>query len=495
MKHPSQMFINGQFTGGQAAESIAVINPATEEVLAEVPRGTAEDANAAVAAAKAAFPAWKRTPAWERAGLLHEAAAKMKAHEEELARLLTEEEGKPFVENEEEVFWTYDTFHYYAELGRHERGRFIPPGDPDQINFVIKEPYGVAACITPWNYPLLLLAWKLAPALAAGNTVVIKPSEYTPLSTLRLVELAFDHFPPGVVNVITGYGPEAGEPLVLHPDVPLIAFTGSLATGQRIASLAAPKMKKVHLELGGKDPFVLAPDIVEAIGMETAVSAVAYAGLINAGQVCTSSERIYVHESHFGQFSEELADFVGRLRLGDGLDPQTDIGPMIRSSFREKVEGQIAGAIGAGARLLVGGKRPSGMERGFFLEPAVLVNVNHDMPIMRDETFGPVLPIMPYKTFDEAIALANDTIYGLGASLMTGDARLVKRFYEDVKAGTIWINDPLTDNFAGPFGGMKMTGGGRELGQQGLDEFYEVKHVHWDVEGKLKEYWYPYGRR
>jgi acyl-CoA reductase-like NAD-dependent aldehyde dehydrogenase len=488
-----QMIINGSFTAGEARETILVINPATEEPLDEVPRATAADAAAAVAAAKAAFPAWQRTPAWERAGMLHEAAEKMKARQEELIRLLTEEEGKPYTENEEEIFWTYDTFHYYAELGRHERGRFLPPGDPDQINFVIKEPYGVCACITPWNYPLLLLAWKLAPALAAGNTVVIKPSEYTPLSTLRLVEIAFDHLPPGVVNVITGYGPEAGEALVVHPDVPLIAFTGSLATGQRIASLGAPKMKKVHLELGGKDPIVLAPDIVQSVGMETAVSAVAYAGLINTGQVCTSSERVYVHESHYSQFSEELADFVGKLRLGNGLDPQTDIGPMIRNSFRKKVEAQLAEAVESGARVLVGGKRPSEPRQGFFLEPAVLVNVNHQMAIMRDETFGPVLPVMPYQTFDEAIALANDTVFGLGASLMTGDARLVKRFYEEVKAGTIWINDPLTDNFAGPFGGMKMTGGGRELGQEGLDEFYQVKHVHWDVEGKLKEYWFPYG--
>ena len=189
-----------------------------------------------------------------------------------------------------------------------------------------------------------------------------------------------------------------------------------------------------------------------------------------------------------------MADFVGNLRLGNGLDPQTDIGPMIRNNFREKVEGQLARALDAGARLLVGGQRPSSLSQGFFLEPAVLVNVNHDMEIMVEETFGPILPLMSYETFDEAIALANDTRFGLGASLMTGDARLVKRFYEEVKAGTIWINDPLTDNFAGPFGGMKMTGGGRELGQEGLDEFYEIKHVHWDVEGKLKDYWYPYGR-
>ncbi len=485
-----QMYINGQFSSGQATETIPVINPATEAQFEEVPRGTAADVNAAVAAAKAAFESWKRVPAWERAGMLHEVAEKIKANEEEIAQLLTAEEGKPLEENEEEVFWAYDTFHYYAELGRHERGRFLPPGDPDQINFVIKEPFGVVGCIVPWNYPLLLLSWKLAPALAAGNTVVVKPSEFTPLATLRLMELAFDHLPPGVVNVVTGYGLEAGEPLVKHPDVPVIAFTGSVETGQRIASIAAPMMKKLHLELGGKDPMVVGPDV----DLKTAVTGVAYAGLINAGQVCTSSERIYVHESLFSQFSEELADFVSKLRLGNGMDSQTDMGPMLRNHFREKVEGQINAAVNAGARILTGGQRPSHLEKGFFLQPTVLVGVDHSMSIMRDETFGPCLPLMPYKDLDEAIRLANDTQFGLGACIMSHDARWVKRFFEDVKAGTIWVNDPLTDNFAGPFGGMKMTGGGRELGQEGLDEFYEVKHVHWDVEGKLKDYWYPYGK-
>lgn len=485
-----RMYINGAFTSGSAKDTIQVINPATEEILDTMLLGTAVDVDTAVSAAKTAFSSWKRTPAVERAALLHEAARKMQAHAEELANLLTIEEGKPLEENEEEVFWTYDTFNYYAELGRHERGRFLPPGDPDQLNFVIKEPYGVVGCIIPWNFPLLLLAWKLAPALAAGNTAVIKPSEHTPLSTLKLMELAFDHFPPGVVNVVTGAG-ETGEALVRHPDVPLIAFTGSVATGQRIASLAAPMMKKLHLELGGKDPLVVGPDV----DMELAVKATAYAGLINAGQVCTSSERIYVPESLYGRFSEELAEFVGSLRLGNGLDPNTDIGPMLRPHFREKVEGQLAEAVQAGAKVLVGGKRPSHLPRGFFLEPTVIVNVDHSMRLMREETFGPTLPLMPYRSFDEAIALANDTMMGLGATLLSHDAKLVKRFFEDVKAGTIWINDPLTDNFAGPFGGMKMTGGGRELGQEGLDEFYEVKHVHWDVEGKIKEYWFPYGKQ
>ena len=484
------MFIDGKFTAGQSTEKFAVIDPATEEILDEVPRGGARDADFAVTAAKSAFRTWRKMPAWKRAEALHEVARKIRQHHDELVKLLTQEEGKPIPENDEELWWTEETFDYYAELGRNERGRVIPPGEPGQFNMVLKEPYGVVACIIPWNYPLLLLAWKVAPALAAGNTVVIKPSELTPLSTLRMIQVAFDHLPPGIVNVVTGYGPEVGEPLVRHPDVPVIAFTGSLTVGRRIAEIAAPMMKKLHLELGGKDPMVIAPDYE----IDVAARGLAYAGLLNAGQVCTSTERVYIHESKFAQFSEELADFVSRLRLGNGLDENTDIGPMIRNRFREKVEAQVGEAVQAGARVLVGGKRPEGIPKGYFLEPAVIVNVDHSMRLMKEETFGPVLSLMPYKDFDEAISLANDTAYGLGASLMTHDARLVKRFYEEVRAGTIWINDPLTDNFAGPFGGMKMSGLGHELGQEGLDEFFEIKHVHWDVEGGLKDYWYPYGK-
>ena len=482
------MFIDGKFTNGKSTERIPVINPATEETLDEVPRGTIEDVTSAVEAATASFPDWKRATANERAAALHQVATKIRAHHDEFVQLLTKEEGKPIPENEEELWWVEETFDYYAELARHERGRVIPSGDPDQFNFVLKEPYGVVGCIVPWNYPLLLLAWKMAPALATGNTVVIKPSELTPLSTLKLAEVACDHLPPGVVNVVTGYGEEAGEPLVVHPDVPVIAFTGSLAVGQRIATLAGPMLKKLHLELGGKDPMVIAPDVE----INTAVSGLAYAALINTGQVCTSTERVYVHESIMGQFSEELADFVSKLRLGNGLDEGTDIGPMIRNKFREKVEGQMKEAVDAGARILTGSRRPSSLNRGFFLEPAVITGVDHSMRLMREETFGPVIPLMAYKDFDEAIRLANDCQYGLGACLMTHDAKLVKRYFEGVKAGTVWINDPLTDNFAGPFGGMKMSGLGRELGQEGLDEYYEVKHVHWDIKGKLKDFWYPY---
>lgn len=482
------MFINGQFTAGKSKEVIPIINPATEEKISEASRGTPADAVAAVQAAKAALPMWSEMPASERTAALHKAAEDMRASHDELVKLLTQEEGKPLPENEEEMWWSEETFDYYAELSRHQRGEVLPPGSDSQINFTLREPWGVVACIIPWNYPMLLLAWKLAPALAAGNTVVIKPSELTPLTTLATAKAAFQHFPPGVINIVTGYGPEAGEPLVTHPDVRMIAFTGSLAVGQRIAGLAAPQMKKLHLELGGKDPMVIAPDIE----IDTAVRALSYAALLNTGQVCTSTERVYVHQSIFAQFSEELSDFVSKLRLGNGLDAGVDIGPMIRSKFRQKVDDQIQEAVADGAQILTGGKKPEHFPRGYFYQPTVIINVDHSMRIMREETFGPVIPIMPYRDFDEAIQLANDNPYGLGASLMSHDARLVKRFYEQVHAGTVWINDPLTDNFAGPFGGMKMSGLGRELGQAGFDEFSQVKHVHWDVSGKIQDYWYPY---
>jgi betaine-aldehyde dehydrogenase len=484
------MYINGQFTTGASKESIEVHNPATEEVLDAVPRGTPADAAAAVSAAKAAFDGWRRTPANERAKLLHEVAAKIRAHWDEIVRLLTLEEGKPVPENAEELEWTANTFDYYAELGRHERGRVIPSGEESQLNLVLKEPYGVAACVVPWNYPLLLMAWKVAPALAAGNTAVIKPSEMTPLTALYLAEHGFDHLPAGVVNVITGYGPEAGEPLVTHPDVPLIAFTGSLATGQRIASLAAPLMKKLHLELGGKDAFVVADDAEP----EVAAKALAYAALINCGQVCTSTERVYLPRAQAAQFTEALVTHVRGLRLGPGLESATDVGPMIGDSYRAKVERHVEEARARGARVLTGGRRPPQFARGYFYEPTVLAGVDHSMAIMRDETFGPAIPLMEYSSFEEAIALANDSPYGLGASLLTRDPHKAKQFFEEVKAGTIWINDPLTDNYAGPFGGMKMTGGGRELGQEGLDEFRETKHVHWDFKMGMKDWWYPYGK-
>ncbi|NUQ86677.1 MAG: aldehyde dehydrogenase, partial [Anaerolineales bacterium] len=421
------MYINGEFTQGKSTEAIAVQNPATEEVLDSVPRGTPEDVEAAVTAARSAFEAWRKMGANERANLLHEVAEKVHAHREEIARLLTLEEGKPLTENEEETEWVMNTFRYYAELGRHHRGSVLAAAASSQFNFIIKEPYGVVGCIVPWNYPLLLMAWKVAPALAAGNTVVIKPSEMTPLTALYLAEHCFDHLPAGVVNVVTGYGVETGEPLVKHPDVPVIAFTGSLATGQKIASLAAPMMKKLHLELGGKDATVIAEDA----DPEIAAKAVAYAALINAGQVCTSTERVYIPRRGAAKFTEAIVEHVRSLRLGPGLESATDMGPMIGETYRAKFESQIADAKSHGAKILAGGGRPKNLTKGFFHEPTVLSGVDHSMVIMRDETFGPAVPLMEYTTFDEAIKLTNDCQYGLGAVLISNDAKKIKQFFDD----------------------------------------------------------------
>jgi betaine-aldehyde dehydrogenase len=486
----NQLWINGQFTASVSGRTIDVQNPATEEVIERVPAGTAADVSAAVDAAQAAFPAWRRMPAGERTDLLHEVARKLTEQTEALAELLTLEGGKPLVENRDEMGWSAACFRYYAELGRSTRGRVIPSVESSQLNLVLKEPYGVVGTIVPWNYPILLMAWKVAPALAAGNTVVIKPSEMTPLSTLAFADI-FDHLPPGVVNIVTGYGREAGEALVLDPRVRVIAFTGSLETGRHIARLAADQIKKLHLELGGKDAFIVAEDA----DLDVAVPGVAWAALLNSGQVCTSTERVYVHEGIAPRFVERIAEYAQGLRIGSGMDPNTDIGPMVGDTYRAKVEAHVEDARARGARILTGGRRPASHSRGFFYEPTVLVNVDHSMRIMREETFGPTIPIMTYRDFDEAVRLANDSPFGLGANLYTQNARHVKQFYEEVQAGTLWVNDPLTDNDAGPFGGMKMSGMGRELGEEGLAEFQETKHLHWDFTQMKKAWWFPYGSK
>jgi betaine-aldehyde dehydrogenase len=482
------MWINGEHVAASSDDAFEVLNPYTEEALDTVGAGTPADVERAVAAAQAAFQEWRWIPAVERADFLHEIARKLRGNDAAIARQMTLEGGKPLVENLDEVSWTAACFDYYAEIGRHSRGRVIPSIESSQLSLVLKEPYGVVSCIVPWNYPLLLMGWKVAPALAAGNTVVLKPSSVTPLSTLMLVE-CFDHLPSGAVNMLTGAGDLVGDALVAHPLVPVIAFTGSTAVGQRIARLAAPMMKKLHLELGGKDAFIVAEDA----DLDVAVPGVAWAALLNNGQVCTSTERIYVHQSLYNEFTSLISEYVEGLVLGDPLLPETDLGPMARDSYRAKVEHQVADAVERGARVLTGGRRPPDQQRGYFYEPTVLVEVDREMQVMCEETFGPLLPIATFETFDEAIALANDSIYGLGANLYTNNARYVKRFYEEVRAGTLWINDPLTDNDAGPFGGFGMSGIGRELGEEGLDEFRETKHVHWDFSMEPKEWWYPYG--
>jgi len=485
--------VKHQWIGGSwlkaARDQIPVIDPATEDVLDSVPRGTAEDAERAVRAARTAFEKWRWVPGVEKASLLHAIARGLRARQKDLAVLMTREGGKPFCENRDEVEWVAACFDYYAEVGRQSRGNSVPPAFPHQVNFTVKEPYGVVVCIIPWNYPLLLMSWKVAPALAAGNTVIIKPSEETPLATLALAAV-FGELPPGVVNIVTGPGEEVGEALINHSGTDLIALTGSVETGQRVGHLCAAQVKKFHAELGGNDPFIVCSDA----DLDVAARAACWAAYLNTGQVCTGGKRFYIFDDIADEFVERVVKFTRSLKLGNGLDPNTDLGPMINLHQLEDVQNRVEESVRAGAKVLCGGRRSPKFKKGFFYEPTVMSGVEQDMRLVRTETFGPILPIMRVRDIDEAIALANDSNYGLGANIYTNNMEWAMKAAERITAGTFWINDPLTDNDAAPFGGMRQTGHGRELGEEGLDEFREVKHVHLDYKQEIKPYWYPYSK-
>jgi betaine-aldehyde dehydrogenase len=483
----NQMWINNALVESVDKQRFEVINPATEEVIDTVPAGNAEDVAKAVAAANAAFKSWRKLGSLDRKDMLREIAHKLRNRTEELAKLITLEGGKPLIENRDEVEWVASCFEYYSEIGRDQMGRVVAPVFEHQMSLVVKEPFGTVAAIVPWNYPLLLMAWKVAPALAAGNTVVIKPSELTPLSTIFLAEI-FDHLPTGVVNILTGFGKECGEPLVTAKGVDVIAFTGSVETGRHIATLAAQQLKKVHLELGGNDPFIVCEDV----DVDTAVRGAAWTAFLNAGQVCTSAERFYVLEPIAKKFIEGFVEHAKTLRIGNPMGPDVDMGPLASDMQRQKVENRLALAKKQGARILCGGKRPEKFSKGYFYEPTVVTDVSPEMELMRSETFGPVAPIQVVKNIEEAIELANSSEYGLGASILTNDLEKALTAAENVKAGTFWINDPLTDNDAAPFGGMRLSGHGRELGIEGLDDFREAKHILIDYKLEKKRYWFPY---
>lgn len=463
------------------------LDPATEQEFAEFSWGGLDEAEAAITAAKKAFPGWRRFTTNERAAMLHEVAQRLRKKSEELSAELSLETGRSIVKNRGYVEWSAQCFDYYAELARHSRGRVIPSPEASQLSLVIKEPIGVIAAIIPWNYPLLLLVWKLAPALAAGNTVVIKPATYTSWVSLGFASL-FDHLPPGVVNIITGSGQEVGNFLVAHPDVRMIAFTGSTEVGQQIMRQAAEDVKHIHLELGGKDPLIVCQDA----DVNAAAKAAVWGGFLNAGQVCTSVERVYVDQQIYQPFLEKAIEITQKLVLGPGIDPRSEITPMIRPGERNKVHKQVQAAVAAGARVHTGGEIPKEFPHGYYYLPTILTGTTEDMEVMREETFGPVLPVVPVSSFEEALMLSNRSQYGLGATLFTKDARIVKQYMEEIEAGNVWINDPLIDNVAGPFGGMKRSGLGRELGVEGLEEFCETKHVHWEIEGGSKSWWFPW---
>ena len=484
------MWIDGADVKAADGATMPVENPATEEIVATVPRAQAADVERAVAAARRAQPAWRRLPGTEKARLLHEIARIIRERGHKLAELMTIEGGKPMIENLDEIEWTCACFDYYAEVGRSSRGTTVPPGFEHQVNFTVKEPYGVVGVIVPFNYPLLLMSWKVAPALAAGNTVVIKPADQTPMATLALAE-AFAVLPAGVAGIITGTGAEAGEALVQSRGTDMIAFTGSTAVGKRIMRICADTLKKVNLETSGIDPFIVCEDA----DLDVAARGAAWARYLNSGQVCTSAKRFYVVDAIADAFVARFVAEAKRIVVGDPKNPATDMGPVISQVALDRVKGAIDKAVGEGAQLVAGGGRPAGLARGHFLQPTVLDRVKHGSSSTREEVFGPVAAIVRVANVEEAIARANDSDYGLGANIYTNNLRYVMQAMEEIKAGTFWVNDPLTDNEAGPFGGMRQSGIGRELGEEGLDAFREPKHVHIDYVMEAKSYWFPYANR
>jgi acyl-CoA reductase-like NAD-dependent aldehyde dehydrogenase len=484
------MWIDGANVAAADGATMPVENPATEEIIATVPRAKTADVERAVAAARRAQVAWRRLPGTEKARLLHEVSRLIRERGHHLAELMTAEGGKPMIENLDEVEWTCAAFDYYAEVGRASRGNSIPPGFEHQVNFTVKEPYGVVGAIVPFNYPLLLMSWKVAPALAAGNTVVIKPADRTPMATLALAE-AFAVLPAGVVSIVTGTGPEAGEALVKSRGTDLIAFTGSTAVGKGIMRLCADTLKKVNLETSGIDPFIVCEDA----DLDVAARGAAWARYLNCGQVCTSAKRFYVVDSIADEFVAKFAAEARKVVVGDPRLPETDMGPVISKEALARVKAGIDRAVAEGAQLVTGGDRPAGLARGHFMAPTVLDRVKHGSSATREEIFGPVAAIVRVADVDEAIRLANDSDYGLGANIYTNNLRYVMTAMEEIKAGTFWVNDPLTDNEAAPFGGMRQSGIGRELGEEGLDAFREPKHVHIDYVMEAKSYWFPYARR
>ncbi len=474
-----KMLIDGKWVEAASGETLTTYDPATEQPLAEVAAGDKEDIDRAVKAARKAFETgpWRRMTASERGRCIWKLADLIEKHGEEFAQLETLDNGKPLaVSRVADVPLVVDHFRYYAGWATKVEGETIPVSIPGQrmLTYTLREPVGVVGQIIPWNFPLLMAAWKLGVALACGNTVVLKPAEQTPLSALRLGELLEEAgIPPGVVNIVTGYGETAGAALAAHEDVDKCAFTGSTEVGKLIMKAAAGNLKRVSLELGGKSPNIIFADS----DLDAAAVGAASAIFFNHGQCCCAGSRLFIESKAYDKVMPKLVEYAEKIKVGPGMDTSTEMGPLVSSEQYERVTGFLDSGKKGGGKALSGGGRPKNMAKGYFVQPTVFADVKPDAKILKEEIFGPVVCAMPFKDLDEVAKAGNDTTYGLAAAVWTSDIQKAHRLAETLKAGTVWINCYNVFDAAAPFGGYKQSGFGREMGKAALELYTQIKTV------------------
>ncbi|PTU77842.1 aldehyde dehydrogenase [Pseudomonas indoloxydans] len=472
------LFIDGQWLAPQSGKHLEVFDPSDASLLAKVAAAGRTDVDLAVSAARRAFDegSWPRLSGHERAGVLRRIADGIRARQDELAVLEVRDNGKPLPEAQWDIADAAGCFDFYADLAARldDDERPIALGDKRFRASVVRQPVGVAAAVIPWNYPLLMAAWKVAPALAAGCAMVLKPSELTPLSALELATIVNDAgLPPGVLNVLPGLGSEAGAALVEHPGIDKIAFTGSVPTGSRIMQTAAREVKNISLELGGKSPFIVFADS----DIEAAVEWIMFGIFWNQGQVCSATSRVLVERSLYPALLQRLSDEAQKIRIGNGLEAGVLLGPLVSAGQHAKVSTAITQGIADGARLICGGKRPAEQDKGWFMQPTVFADVPLDCALWREEIFGPVVCVNPFDTEAEALQLANDSEFGLAAAVMSRDLQRCERVAQTLQAGIVWINCSQPTFSELPWGGVKRSGIGRELGEWGLDNYLETKQI------------------
>ena len=478
-----KQYINGKWVVSTTNETRDIINPYNQEIIATAAEGNQDDAKQAIKAARQAFDEgeWSNTPAPERGAMVRKIATLIERDKEELARLESLDTGKTVSESRDDMDGIRDVFHYYADLAGKNLGEMIDSPIPNTISKVVREPVGVCGQITPWNYPLLQASWKLAPALVAGNTLVMKPSEITPLTTIKVFELMEEAgLPAGVANLVLGSGATVGAELSESKEVDLISFTGGLETGRKIMQSASMNMKKIALELGGKNPNIIFADADFDTAVDQALDGVFY----HAGQVCSAGTRLIVEASIHDQFVEALVKRVENIKLGSGFDETTEMGPLISKEHLEKVTNYVDNGVKEGATLAIGGARPEdpALADGFFYLPTVLTNCTTDMDVVQNEGFGPVITVETFTTEEEAVFLANDSDYGLSGGVWSTDIAKAERIAAKMRMGTVWINDFNIFFAQAPWGGYKQSGIGHELGVQGLEEYTEIKHVYHNLD-------------